>query len=196
VTMIFKDSRGQPLAGGTVYVYDASGLIFEKIVLDSNGSMPQRTHTVKRGETLHGIAKRLSGASNPSEIAGYTRELSRANGDLPAGVVKEGTVLTVPLHFPDRPAVGWENGSTQDMALRFQQRTEIANDAERFYVNLRETREELVRSHEQLMETREELKLCREELRDRSKQLRLMTAIAWVSVIVGLAAVAAYAWLP
>jgi len=153
---VFVGGDGRPLSRGVVEIKDAYGQVCQTFTLNDDGALQHpafirlaagRTHTVKRGETLHGIAKRLSGSSDPSEIAGYTQALARANGNLPAGLVKEGAVLTVPQHFPDRPSVGWEHGSSQDMALRFQHKTEIADDAERLFA-------ELMTTHENLSEAR------------------------------------------
>lgn len=88
-----------------------------------------RTYQVGRGETLHGIAKRLSGAADSGEIAEWLAMLQKANGGMRNGVVPESTILNVPEAFPAAPRVQ----SSNPAVLHFAQREEAANDLEKMW---------------------------------------------------------------
>ncbi len=92
-----------------------------------------RTYTVKRGETLHGICKRLTGDVSPNDIAERTYQMARLNQGLQAGLIPEGTVLNVPETFPMEPHMDhYSSAGAQRMdAIRFSHAEELANSIER-----------------------------------------------------------------
>jgi hypothetical protein len=91
----------------------------------------QRIHISKRGETLHGIAKRATGETNPSVLAGWVQAFSHANAGLHVGALPEGTRVLIPAIAPAQPKVGWPDGSMEDRALRIDHSQQLAYDLER-----------------------------------------------------------------
>lgn len=64
-----------------------------------------RIHTIKRGESYHGIAKRLTGSAEPGALLGYRRRLMECNPDAPSAPVV-GWGLIVPPEWPAMPGAG------------------------------------------------------------------------------------------
>lgn len=85
---------------------EASGV--ERYTLGVVMGVP-RTHTVRRGESWHGIAKRLADSADPGELLGLVQRLKEVNG--PLGVTIEGSCpyagveLRIPSEWAERPLV-------------------------------------------------------------------------------------------
>lgn len=65
-----------------------------------------RLHTVRRGETWHGIAKRLSGDTDPGSLLGRLHRLREVNPGVAGGSAPpEGVTLNVPSEWAPMPPV-------------------------------------------------------------------------------------------
>lgn len=92
-----------------------------------------RTYTVRRGETLHGICKRLTGDVSPADIVERTYQMARLNGGIQAGALPEGLELKVPESFPLEPRMDHSSAAGQHRVagLMFSHAEELSNSLEK-----------------------------------------------------------------
>lgn len=103
-----------------------------------------RKHTVKRGESWHGIAKRLTGDADPGSLLGRVQRLKELNAVHLAGpgatpsCPPEGAELTIPGEWPAKPVVDQASaaGAQRISLLAVDEmerlRKELSFDAERW----------------------------------------------------------------
>jgi hypothetical protein len=65
----------------------------------------KRTHVVKKGETLHGICKRLTGSASPWDLTEWRDRIIRANHLDDTVPLKPGMELIIPDTFPVAPMI-------------------------------------------------------------------------------------------
>ncbi len=104
-----------------------------------------RIYTVRRGETLHGICKRLTGDVSPADIAERTYQMGRLNGGIQAGALPEGLELKVPESFPLEPSMDHSSGAGRQRlaGIMFSHTEELSNSLEKLR---EETDRELARA--------------------------------------------------
>lgn len=90
------------------HLYELAGRKFiplDEYLQHRNRAAGPRTHVVKRGESLHGICKRLTGSASPWDLTEWRDRLIRANNLNDSVPLKEGATLIIPDTFPAKPVI-------------------------------------------------------------------------------------------